>query len=358
MSTEKKDGLQPPAASTAVTTTPPTERTLADKVLTRLSTFTNTGSVKLPANYIPGNSLKLAWLMLLQTETTNKQPVLNACTEESIANALLEMCLQGLNPMKNQCYFIAYGNKLEMQRSYQGSMAVAKQVAPVLSIRALVIYEGDIFEYSVDHTTGLRHVTKHEQVMENIDINKIRGAYAIATFSDGTDDMEVMTKHQIQLAWKQGFGGGNTKAHQNFTDEMCKKTVIGRLCKSIINNSDDSALFNNEDIFDVTTENAEATIVTNDIKANANVIEIGLEEKKPVIASTPAAPAPIKPVAPTSPGKASTMDEGTVNAITLALTDCKTKVDVDKVEQSYFELKDNEDFKRMITAARASKAPF
>ena len=87
--------------------------------------------------------------------------------------------------------------------------------------------------------------------------------------------MEVMTLLQIKTAWKQGYGGGNTKAHQNFTDEMCKKTVIGRLCKSIINNSDDSALFNEGEV--EFTQDTTAVVI-DEIKDNANLTEISLEE--------------------------------------------------------------------------------
>jgi recombination protein RecT len=38
--------------------------------------------------------------------------VLQACTRDSIANALLDMAVQGLNPAKKQGYFIAYGKQL------------------------------------------------------------------------------------------------------------------------------------------------------------------------------------------------------------------------------------------------------
>jgi recombination protein RecT len=244
--------------------------------LDRVTLLARSGALRLPNNYSPANALKLAWLMLMQTVNAQEQPVLDNCSRVSIANALLEMCIQGLNPMKKQCYFIAYGNQLTMQRSYQGSMAVAKRCAPVLSIHAQVIYEMDIFEYSVDVTTGRKKVTKHDQKMENIDLNKIKGAYAIAVFEDETTDMEVMNITQIRKAWQQGKGGGNTGAHQNFTDEMCKKTVIGRVCKTIINNSNDADLFANGDEHQL-PENANATVIE-EIKSNSNIEELNLDE--------------------------------------------------------------------------------
>lgn len=252
------------------------EKTLADNVLNRVNMFAKSGALKLPENYSAANALKFAWLMLTQTVDKDKKPVLQTCSKESVANALLEMCIQGLNPMKKQCYFIAYGGKLEMQRSYQGSIAVAKQVGGIKSVHANVIFEGDVFEYEVNPNTGRKHVTKHEQKIENIDLNKIRGAYAVAVFADGSTNMEAMNILQIKKAWAQGKGGGNTGAHLNFTDEMCRKTVINRLCKTIINNSDDSSLFKSEE------ENqpeitVDATVIE-EIKENANATEISIDD--------------------------------------------------------------------------------
>ncbi len=36
---------------------------------------------------------------------------------------------------------------------------------------------------------------------------------------------------QIRKSWQQGAAKGNSGAHNNFTDQMCKKTVISRACK-------------------------------------------------------------------------------------------------------------------------------
>ena len=109
------------------------ERNIADAVLNRIATFEKSGALNLPKDYSVGNALKFAWLMLTETVDKEKRPVLSVASKESVANALLQMCIQGLNPMKKQCYFIAYGSKLEMQRSYRGSVAVAKRYSHLVS---------------------------------------------------------------------------------------------------------------------------------------------------------------------------------------------------------------------------------
>jgi recombination protein RecT len=93
------------------------------------------------------------------------------------------------------------------------------------------------------------HVIKHIQSLKNIDTTKIAGAYAIVNYNDGRSDLTVMTMDQIRKAWNQGATKGASPAHQNFTDEMAKKTVINRACKTPINSSTDAFLI--EDEFEV-----------------------------------------------------------------------------------------------------------
>jgi len=223
-------------------------KTIADQVLNRVQQFTANKDIKLPPDYSPENALKSAWLILLETKDKADKPVLETCTRESIANALLNMVLQGLNPVKKQCDFIAYGNKLTMQREYHGTIALAKRYAGVREPVANVIYEGDEFEYSIDEK-GYKTITRHIQTIDNIDNNKIKGAYATLLFEDQDRQpyVEVMTMAQIRQAWMQGATKGASPAHKNFPDEMAKKTVIGRACKLFISSSDDSALFDDED---------------------------------------------------------------------------------------------------------------
>ncbi|NCX33612.1 MAG: recombinase RecT, partial [Actinobacteria bacterium] len=67
-----------------------------------------------------------------------------------------------------------------------------------------IIYEGDVFEYGIDTKTGRKYIIKHEQKFENISEEKIKGAYAIVLFADGTTDVDIMTIAQIRKSWEQG----------------------------------------------------------------------------------------------------------------------------------------------------------
>lgn len=272
--TTKKDEHQPSAALATI------EKTIADSVLRRVQTFSANKDIRLPANYSPENALKSAWLILLETKDRNDKPVLEVCTKESIANALLNMVLQGLNPVKKQCDFIAYGNKLTLQREYHGTMALARRYGGIREAVGNVVFEGDEFEYSID-SRGYKKVTKHIQGIDNIDPNKIKGAYATLLFEDAEREpfVEIMTMAQIRQAWMQGATKGNSPAHKNFPDQMAIKTVISRACKTFISSSDDSALFDDDDTTDAVARAARERI-TSDANQEELAIDIQTVEVK------------------------------------------------------------------------------
>lgn len=221
---------------------------ISEQVLLRIEQFQKDGSMILPKNYSVENHMKSAWLALQEVEDKEHHKALEICTKESIANSLLDMVLQGLSVSKKQGYFIVYGNKLIFQRSYFGTITLAKRAGGMVSEPvANVIYDGDDFLYEIDPKTAKVSIIKHSQKLENIDNSKIKGAYALVTLADGTTQVTIMSMQQIRAAWEQGTMKGNSPAHKNFAEEMAKKTVIGRACKAIINSSDDAWLYDGKE---------------------------------------------------------------------------------------------------------------
>ncbi|HFQ5616452.1 TPA: recombinase RecT [Streptococcus equi subsp. zooepidemicus] len=210
------------------------QKDITDIVNSKISMLRNEGLVIAP-NYAPANALKSAFFKILKTKDRNKRPALEACTKDSIANSLLEMVTQGLSPAKNQCYFIVYGNELQLQRSYFGTMAVLLQQKKIKSIKSEVIYEGDDFELEI--VDGEKKFKKHDTHWKNQD-NPIEGAYCIIEDIDGNTKLTLMTKKEIDKAWSKTKTSGGTQ--KEFPQEMAKKTVINRAAKFFINISDDS----------------------------------------------------------------------------------------------------------------------
>jgi len=261
----------------------------------RIGTLQSAGQLLFPQDYSPQNALQSAWLILQNTMASVKEDsrwkkvsVLTHCTKASIANALLDMVIQGLNPVKKQGSFIAYGKQLSFQPEYFGNMLLAKRADERIAddgIQAEVILEGDEIDYEIQ--SGKRFITKHKQTFENLSKGKITGAYCSIITKDGEIlNTTIMTLDEIHQAWKKSRAKpfddkGNLKpdsTHAEYPVEMCKKTVINRACKTIINSSSDKNLLKSVKRQEIVQaeEEGQAEI---DENANQEFVDIPIEEE-------------------------------------------------------------------------------
>lgn len=235
------------------------------QVMKKVTEFEKQGELKFPSTYSPGNAIKSAFLVISDLKDKNKKPVLEVCTKESVGNALLKMVTDGLSPIKDQCYFIAYGNELAYMRSYQGGVTIGKRDAEMKTVTGVAVFKKDEFEFDINVETGIKKITKHTSGLGNFG-KEIKGAYAIITFNDGSKYVEIMDYSMIHQSWLQG--SGLSPAHKNFPDQMAIKTVKARACKPFINTTDDSGLM---------TDKARADSL-HTIKVNANQSEPEIED--------------------------------------------------------------------------------
>lgn len=253
---------------------------ITDEVLVKIQKFEKNGQIFFPNNYSPENALKNAWLKLQEVKDRNGNLALNVCTKPSIANALLNMVIQGLNPMKNQCYFIPYGDQLTLSRSYFGTIAVAKQFGEILDITAEVIYEEDEVETEIEH--GKTIITKHKRKFGNIDKTKIIGAYATILYKESANKKNesiIMNMEQIRTSWKKSKVNPNSadSVHSLYTEDMCKRTVINKIGKYYINSRDDSNLNVLKEAFESSDEEMREAEIAYEIQTNANKEVIDVE---------------------------------------------------------------------------------
>lgn len=269
-------------AGTAVATATPMDMAINNKFIDGLASQLEEKKkfgLAFPDNYNVANALNSAYLILQDMTVRRKEGnewvekrALDVCTKQSIASSLMDMAVQALSPMKKQCYFVAFGDKLTLMRSYQGTMAVAKRVGAT-NIRAEVIYEGDAFRYHIEN--GYKVIDEHTQDFKNIDNSKIAGAYAIVEYPGSTPYVEVMNIAQIKKAWAKGKAdlAKSNDVHNEFADQMAKKTVINRACKNFINSSDDGYLM---ETFERTANTEEVDVVAEQVAAevaqNANTV--------------------------------------------------------------------------------------
>ena len=201
----------------------------------------------IPPDYSVTNALAMAKLHLLNLKDDSGKLIVEQCTIPSVVNALTDMVLSGYNISKKHCAFIKYGDRLECQAEYFGNLMTAKRDAGVKEVNGQCVFQGDEFIYEVDTSTGRKKLVKHIPKLENQDIDKIKGAYAVVVYNDNTTKLEIMTLAQIRKSWEMGAAKGKSKAHTNFTDQQCLKTVMNRAVKIDINSSDDSEVLGEQD---------------------------------------------------------------------------------------------------------------
>lgn len=240
---------------------PTKEQLISNMLMNKINFFRETGEIQIKPNFSPENAIKSAFMILQDLEDKNKRPALQVCTEGSISQALFRMVMLGLSPGKGQCAFVVYGKELQLMKQYQGNIKLAKENG-LKSIHAQIIYKGEKPQIKIDPDTGRTMVINHNRELEKMDNDNILGAYAVCNMKDGTTDVEVMPIGMIQKAWEQGYNKGNSPAHRNFKDQMCKKTVINRACKLIYQTADDSQLFGNKEEY----EDAEYEEIKNDLE--------------------------------------------------------------------------------------------
>lgn len=249
------------------------EKQITDIVFNKVVDLQARGAIDFPNNYSVGNALKSAYLILQEAKTREKKPVLQVCTQDSIANALLDMVVQGLNPTKQQCYFIPYGNQLTLSRSYLGTIALTKRLKGVKDVVAYPIYKNDKLDIGFDILTGKTKINEFKPALDH-KAQDLIGALGIVVGENEILYLEYMNMEQIRNAWNQGTMKGNSPAHKNFPDQMAIKTVINRVCKKYVNAADDS-----DKIADLISKTAEE--VDNELEIemaeNANAKELPLD---------------------------------------------------------------------------------
>jgi recombination protein RecT len=243
------------------------EKNITTTVQNRVQELAKAGRIDLPKDYSIGNAMNSAWLILQNVKDKNYKKALDVCTKDSIANALLDMAVLGLNPAKQQGYFIVYGNQLSWFTSYFGNIAAIQRIKGYEDLpSATLIYEGDEVELTHDEL-GEEMIKSHETTWENKLKGNIVGAYASIKFG-GRMRQQVMTMADIKESWSMSK---TNKEHKQFTGEFAKRTVLNRLMKNILKTSTDDDLvaetmiktenehyeFDNDQVIDQVTEEVE-----------------------------------------------------------------------------------------------------
>lgn len=245
-------------------------------------------SLSLPAGYNFGNALKSAWLKISDNE------LYKDVTKQSVADSLLTMAVLGLNPIRNQCYFVKMGNKLTLLPSYFGKITALKRLNGVKNILADVLYKDTKYELPINEL-GMEDI----KILEACPLSErkkenIVGAWCKIIVDENIYGFPVYTAimsiDDIKAAWGMGNARGNSKAHINFANEMAKKSAINRACKMFIDTLTDDNCFidqlamttSNEYEYEEYKNTHKEKVFEEKIIIPSEVEETKVEEAKPI----------------------------------------------------------------------------
>ena len=160
----------------------------------------------------------------------NETPQLAKISPAQTIQGLLKGAYLGLDFMNRECYLIPYGSSVQFQTDYKGEVKFTKKysVRKIKDIYAKVVREGDEFSEEVingEPTIDFKPLPFND--------NDILGAFAIVLYQDGGKAYETMSVKDINAVRNNYSKASQSKAWKNSFDEMCKKTVLRRLCKHI-----------------------------------------------------------------------------------------------------------------------------
>ena len=160
----------------------------------------------------------------------NGTPQLAEINPAQVIQGLLKGAYLGLDFLNRECYLIPYANDVQFQTDYKGEVKFTKKysVRKIRDIYAKVVRNGDSFEEVI--VEGRPSINFKPQPFNDGDII---GAFAVVLYQDGGMAYEAMSLKDINSVRNNYSKASESKAWKNSLDEMCKKTVLRRLCKHI-----------------------------------------------------------------------------------------------------------------------------
>ena len=165
----------------------------------------------------------------LLVANVSKTPALQRCSMESIFRSALQAVELGLEPGSavGEGYLVPYGDQCTFIPGYRGLISLAFRSGHILSVKANVVYQGDVFEYEEGLEPKLRHLPQFDAQRDPKDITF---AYCMVHLVGGGKIYDVMTRGEIDNIRKRSKAGSNGPWVTDFA-EMAKKTVTRRCLK-------------------------------------------------------------------------------------------------------------------------------
>lgn len=184
---------------------------------------------------LPKDFNKQRFVQNCMTVLQDGQSDFSKCDSRTVIRTLMKASYLGLDFFNGECYAIPYGTSCQFQTDYKGEIKLCKRYSsnPIQDIYAKVVREGDTFEEVIKN--GKQYVNFEPKVFNN---GEIIGAFAVVLYKDDSMMYDTMSKEEIEHTRQAFSKAANSKAWKESYGEMCKKTVLRRLCKLIDLNFD------------------------------------------------------------------------------------------------------------------------
>lgn len=214
--------------------------------------FANITDGVLPKDFNKGRFLQNCMYVM-----KNNSKNVNMCNPMDVANVLLNGASLGLDFYRGECYLIAYKGVATFQTDYKGETKLCMKYStrPIKNIYAKVVRKGDYFKETVKD--GIQSVDFEKLPFNN---GKIIGVFAVVNYVDGGMSCESMSLEEVEEVRNEYAKMKDSSAWTKSYGEMCKKTVLRRLCKHIDLDFDSVEMehaFQEASDFDVKTEQKE-----------------------------------------------------------------------------------------------------
>lgn len=224
---------------------------------------------------LPSDLNKQRFIQNCMTVLQEGQADFSQCQPGTVVRTLLKGAFLGLDFFSGECYAIPYKGECKFQTDYKGEIKLAKKYSgnPIKDIYAKVVREGDEFEEVIEN--GQQRINFRPKMFND---GEILGAFAICLYKDGSMIYDTMSKTEIEHTRKTFSKAANSKAWTESYGEMCKKTVLRRLCKLIdlnFDNAEQIEAFEDGSAFDV--KGTEPKEVAPAVDVMADVVEVEAE---------------------------------------------------------------------------------
>jgi recombination protein RecT len=198
----------------------------------RLASYLKSDAVKRKLTEAAGQFMRPEDLVRFTLLAASRSPKLLECTPESVLRALMDAAELKIKPggLMGRGYLVPrYNNKIGAMEAcfdpgWRGLVDIARRSGKIKRIEAHVVHENDRFRY----VCGLAPVLEHEPTLDG-DPGAIKMAYAIAEMVDGSVQVEVVTRADLEKI--RDTSAAKSGPWVDWPDEMCRKSAVRRLCK-------------------------------------------------------------------------------------------------------------------------------